>query len=154
ARRDFAGGDEDQRAKSGLRGVRGERRAGVAGRRAGDGRRAEAHGLRHGDGHAAVLERAGRVLAFVLEEDAVALVEPRGALGMRDDLVVVDVEDAFAEAPDAALIDGLARGAALVEELRVRGERVALDGQEVAAVAGVADFVRGVSPAAGDAAEF
>ena len=33
----------------------------------------DAHGLRHGHGHAAILERAGGVLAFVLEEQSLAL---------------------------------------------------------------------------------
>src|SRR5256885_12177394 len=57
--------------------------------------RAEALRLRHRHGHAAVFERAGRVLALVFEKDAAALVQPRRSLGMRDD--VVDVEHPFAD---------------------------------------------------------
>ena len=59
--REFSGGhfsrrDEDNRPEPGLRGVGGGRRAGVAGRGAGDGACPFADGLRDGDGHPAIFE--------------------------------------------------------------------------------------------------
>ena len=109
AARDLAGGHEHERRQAGLRGVGGERRPGVAGRRAGDRVRADASRLRHADGHPAVLERAGRVLALVLEQQAVdagpavegvALQQRRVALGVRDHVVRRRQHD-LAEPPHA-----------------------------------------------------
>ncbi len=71
---ELAGGDlalrhQHERLDAGPRGVRRHRGGGVAGRRADDGLGALADGDRERDGHAAVLERAGRVVALDLEPD-------------------------------------------------------------------------------------
>ena len=67
ADRDLALGQDDDHLHPGRRAIGRGGCRGVAGRRADDGGRAGLGGLRHGDDHAAVLERAGRVLALDLE---------------------------------------------------------------------------------------
>ena len=104
--------DEDERRQAGLRRVGGHRGRGVPGGRAGHRGRARAHGLGHGHGHAAVLERAGGVLALVLEDevlvarvarDRLAPVEGGVPLGVREDGASAGQQE-LAEAPDAAAL--------------------------------------------------
>src|SRR5438477_11667604 len=85
----------------------------------------------------------------MFEEDPVALVQPRPALRMRDD--VVRVEDRLAKSPDAALIDRLAARAAGVEGVAIDLRPVALHFEQAPAVAGVADLRDVVRLVAGDA---
>src|ERR1043165_34444 len=61
--------------------------------------------------------------------------------------------DGLAEAPDAALVDRIPAGAAAVEDVAADGDGVALDAEEVPAVARVADLVERKSFAAADALE-
>src|SRR5207302_715809 len=113
----FPGGHEHDRAKSCLCGIGGSRRARVSGRRARNGLCAEANSLRDRNRHPAILERAGGILAFVLEENSVALIKTRRALGMRDDLRLVDVEHTLAKPPHAALVNCFTAVAARVEQV-------------------------------------
>jgi hypothetical protein len=69
---------------------------------------------------------------------------------MRDDLIFIDRQDRFAETPDAALIDRASAGAARFEDVAI-GKRVALDVEEIAAFARVADLERVELPSARDA---
>src|SRR5206468_2270416 len=80
-----------------------------------DGACAEANGLRHGHRHAAIFERSGWILAFVLEENPFALIQPGRTFGMCHRRR--GVEHAFAKSPHAALIDRAARQASGVEQL-------------------------------------
>ena len=131
-----------------LRGVGGERRAGVAGGRAGHRARAEAHGLGDRHRHPAVLERARRVLALVLEGHARdarparqrgPLVQARAAFGMGDDRRLGHV----AAPPRGSATRRSGRRPARLPSRRVEGAHVErarearrpLHGQEPAAVA-------------------
>ena len=89
----------------------------------------------------------------MFEEDAVPLVEACAALGMGDDRRLVNVEHRFAEAPDAALVEGAPAGAARIERCAVDADRVAPHLEQAAAVARVADLVRGVLAVAGNAVQ-
>ena len=102
-------GHQHQGGEARLRRIRGERGRGVAGGGAGHGARADPKGLGDADRHAPVLERAGRVVTLVLEQQpfgaAPAGPAPRGGerrvpLGMGDDLLRRR-EDDLAESPDA-----------------------------------------------------
>ena len=133
-------GDEYDGAESSLSGVCSERRAGVAGRRAGDGARSESNGLCHGYGHAPILERACRILTFVFEKDAVAFVQTSGSFRMRDDSGLVDRENGFAKSPDSALIDGAATAAALIKNASLESHPIAFHVEQAAAIARVTRF--------------
>src|SRR5205814_1937794 len=85
----------------------------------------------------------------MFEEDPVALVQPRPAFRVRDD--VVRIEDRLAKSPDAALIDRLAARAASVESVAIDLRPVALHFEQAAAVAGVADLRDVVRLVTGDA---
>src|SRR5206468_3557225 len=65
--------------------------------------------------HPAILERAGRILTFMLEVNSVALVKTRAAFRVRDDQRFVDVEHMLANSPHAALVDCFPAAAARVK---------------------------------------
>ena len=109
--RHLADRDKHERAKIRLRRIGRERRRRVPGRRTRDRLRANALRLRHRDGHAAILERARRIVSLVLHEQTLntgplgyrmALEQRRVAFGMRDDDVIGRRrQDELAIAPDA-----------------------------------------------------
>ena len=116
---DLALGDQHQRGEPGLRGVRRHRGRGVAGRGADDRLGAVVDGHRDGGGHAAVLERAGRVVALDLEPDLGAGqpgeplgVDQRGAaLAQRDRRRALgDLEQVAVLLDDAAPLVGALEG--------------------------------------------
>ena len=115
---DLALGHQHQRLEAGLRGVRRHRGRGVAGRGADHGLGAVVLGDRDRGGHAAVLERAGRVVALDLEPDLGAGqpgeplgVHQRGAaLAQRDrDGALGDLQQVAVLLDDAAPLVGPVR---------------------------------------------
>src|SRR5581483_6013359 len=136
----------------------------VPGARAGEDLRAIAERLGHADRHAPILEAAGRVLAFVLQEELVEpgvgaharrRVEAGLALLARDDGVERRSRmDELAVAPDAAPIGAAAGEAPLAEERPELGHLLDLEadlGERVAARAADRALVEAV--VAADAGE-
>src|SRR5690606_26693555 len=96
---DLAFRDQHERGDAGARSVGSGGGRGVAGGGTDDGGAALFHGLGHGHGHATVLERAGRVEAFVFHVDVDVLAEQ-----LRDVLQANQRRVAFTEADDRGVI--------------------------------------------------
>ena len=139
--------------------IGGQGGGGVAGRGAGDPLHAQQARLGDASGHAAVLEGAGRVLAFMFQPQLAqagpggqfrARVEVRVAFRPREDLVVGQIGiNQFAIAPDAAVVGRPQRSKAPVKEFVRDGlsqaVQVMLDVQQATAGdAGVGDLINRV----------
>ena len=124
---DFSGWNKNDGLHSGARGVGGHRSRGVACRSASGDAAADGGGLGDASGHAQVLERAGWIIALVLDREihaagpfaGAANFDQRGAaLGKADDFFSLGQErQKFAKSPDSALIGDGAAGFSLLPDL-------------------------------------
>src|SRR6266849_821303 len=83
-----------------------------------------------------------------------AVIQPGAALGMADDVSVVDRQYAFAETPNPALLQHASLPQARIEQLPVdlgQGAGYSLEREQVSAVARIACLENRILPAAADA---